>query len=551
MSKLLLFLIIFLGLLLRVLWIDKYPIGFTPDEASFGYDAYSILQTGRDQWGTQLPLTLRSFGDYKLPLYTYLAIPSVAVFGLNEFSTRLPNAIIGTLVIFATYLLAKRIFDYKVALFAALLIAISPWHISLSRGAFEANLTTFFLPFGVWAYFEGLKNRKWMSLAVLALGLNMFSYHSARIITPLIVLSLFYLTRKELGPFQKIVKTYPGAMVLTAVFVLLLGWSIVQGGATRGGDIAIFNPTGGWGAVADRRYEADNFGLADSVSRIFSNKLTYIVGQFINSHFSYLSTQFLFIQGAGEWTYGMIPGRGVLYLFEIPFLFAVIIRFKSDWGKQSIKLIAIWILLAPLAAALTKGPGYAANRTAIMMPAIQILSAYGAILSYDYLRKNIFKSSLFLNSMFAVIISIFLFGFIEDYFYHAPIHQAQSMLYGRGDAIKEVKNLESGYEKVVISRQLSEPQMYLAFYTKWDPSDFQKESQNWLGYQNQEHPFVDQLGEYSLGKYVFKNIDYNSAQKGVLLVGRASEFPEKISTLKTIYYPDNTQAIYITTHDKN
>lgn len=142
MKRFLLPAILLLAFFLRVLWLDKYPIGFTQDEAGLGYDAYSLLKTGKDMWGTTLPLTLRSFGDYKLPLYSYLTIPSVYIFGLSEFAVRLPGAIFGTLAILACYLMVKKLSENEnLAIYSALFLALSPWHISLSRGAFEANLT--------------------------------------------------------------------------------------------------------------------------------------------------------------------------------------------------------------------------------------------------------------------------------------------------------------------------------------------------------------------------------------------------------------------------
>jgi len=101
--------IFLLGFLLRVVAIDKYPIGFNADEASHGYDAYSLLRTGKDQWGKTFPLVFKSFGDYKSPVYTYLTLPSVAAFDLNKFAVRLPNAIIGTLAIVATWLLTAKL----------------------------------------------------------------------------------------------------------------------------------------------------------------------------------------------------------------------------------------------------------------------------------------------------------------------------------------------------------------------------------------------------------------------------------------------------------
>ena len=153
--------ILLLAGFLRFWQLGTFPVGFTPDEASFGYDAYSILMTGRDQWGHFLPVTLESFGDFKSPLYAYLTIPSVAIFGLNEFAVRFPNAIVGTVSVFILYLLLGEIgklfkFEGKkitlLQLSGALLLSISSWHVMMSRGAFEANLITFFLPLGIYLW---------------------------------------------------------------------------------------------------------------------------------------------------------------------------------------------------------------------------------------------------------------------------------------------------------------------------------------------------------------------------------------------------------------
>ena len=143
MKKFIFTTIILLALVLRVVGIASFPVGFTQDEAAIGYDAYSLLLTGRDQWGESWPLILRSFGDFKMPLYSYLAIPSIAIFGLNEFATRLPNAIIGTLAVLATYLMSKQLFKDKQSLllrnnkfgfwnFACYLVSLFAGNISLA-----------------------------------------------------------------------------------------------------------------------------------------------------------------------------------------------------------------------------------------------------------------------------------------------------------------------------------------------------------------------------------------------------------------------------------
>src|SRR5688572_20592021 len=113
MKRFFLPLILLAAFCLRLASLSSIPSGFTPDEASFGYDAYSILKTGKDQWGKSIPILFESFGDFKSPLYGYLTIPTVAVFGLNKFAVRLPSALIGTLGVLITYFLVKEIFGKK------------------------------------------------------------------------------------------------------------------------------------------------------------------------------------------------------------------------------------------------------------------------------------------------------------------------------------------------------------------------------------------------------------------------------------------------------
>src|SRR3989344_6380992 len=103
--------IVSLAFILRLIGLGSFPVGLNPDEASQGYSAYSILKTGNDEWGNRLPITsIKSFLDYKAPLYTYLTVPSVAIFDLNRFSVRLPSALIGVVSVYLIYFLANAIY---------------------------------------------------------------------------------------------------------------------------------------------------------------------------------------------------------------------------------------------------------------------------------------------------------------------------------------------------------------------------------------------------------------------------------------------------------
>src|SRR3989344_4023982 len=151
--------IIVIAIFFRFINLPNIPVGFNDDEAAFGYNAYSILKTGMDEWGRFLPFpAFESFGDWKLLVFLFLTAITQFFFGLNEFATRFPSALFGVFAVFACYLLSKRLFDKKVALLAALFLAISPWHIVASRNAFESDLLVFFITISTYFFLVGLKN---------------------------------------------------------------------------------------------------------------------------------------------------------------------------------------------------------------------------------------------------------------------------------------------------------------------------------------------------------------------------------------------------------
>lgn len=557
-KKIFLFLILILVLAgcLRLPYLSHYPVGFTPDEAAQGYTAYSILETGKDEWGVFLPLSPRSFGDYKPPFYTYLLIPSVAIFGLNELAVRLPAALFGVFAVLVTFLLIKELFKrYKfsdqIGLLAAFFLAISPWHLQLTRGGFEASLLVFLIPLGLWLFLKGLeKNILYLSLAALPLGFSLFTYHSAKFFTPLIVIILIA------WQFERIKKNWRGVVyfsILFGIFLVLFGLTSFSGGSTRALDITIFNPTAGWGMVADLHFDAVKAGVPDMVARFFNNKAIYLLETLIKNYFQYFSLEFLFINGPAEGFYGMLPGQGVLYLFELPL---VLIGLYSIFRKKisSGKFILVCLLLAPIAAAFTGGPGYAANRAITMLPFWSIISALGGIVVWQALSKKLDLGTkrLVLMGGFLVITFSLIF-FLEAYFIHGPIIIAESMRDGWREAIAFLEDKKDDYQTIIVSRMLSEPQAYVMFYGDFPPQEVQKESVDWLRYEDEELLFLDQLGEYHLGKYTFRHLHFpvDKDLEGVLLVGGPKEFLEATNIMKVINYPNGEPAILIIDPEKN
>ena len=166
-QKYILILIMIVAILLRFVQLGNVPASPDWDEAAIGYNAYSILKTGRDEYGAFLPVVLRSFDDYKPPLYTYLTILPVWIFGLDTWVVRLPAAVLGTLGVLGVYFLVKALLEFLnpavrqrwayLPLIAAFCLAISPWHVLFSRVAFEANVG---VTFNIWFVIFSIKGLK-------------------------------------------------------------------------------------------------------------------------------------------------------------------------------------------------------------------------------------------------------------------------------------------------------------------------------------------------------------------------------------------------------
>ena len=306
LKKLLPIILIFVfAFTLRVVNIGRFPAGFSADEAVQGYTAYSILKTWKDEWGQFLPLNPRSFGDYKPPLYTYLTIPSVAIFDLNEFAVRLPSAFFGSLAVVAVFLLTQELFGKrKIALLTALFLAVCPWHLVFSRGAIEANLTAFFFPMGFYFFLKGLKKAKYLPFAALFWGLNLYTYHSARLFTILFAIFIIGWFWKKIHWSDKRVWL---AGFLALIFILPILWSLFHGSAgKRFSDVSLFNPTDKWQEVTQRQSES----LLKSPLPIFlNNKATWVADKFVKNYFSYFSLNFLFTEGSPDDSYANLPGR--------------------------------------------------------------------------------------------------------------------------------------------------------------------------------------------------------------------------------------------------
>jgi 4-amino-4-deoxy-L-arabinose transferase-like glycosyltransferase len=176
--------ILLAGALLRFLCLGSLPPGLNQDEASIGFDAWSLLRSGMDRNGDAWPVLFVSWGSGQNVLYAYLSIPFLAIFGLSAASLRLCAAFWGSVSLLAFWLLARRSLGRGFGLLALALIALNPWHLMMNRWALESNLLPAFLLLGVWAL-SYVNSRPWMLCPAAALfALGLYAYGTAFLFLP-------------------------------------------------------------------------------------------------------------------------------------------------------------------------------------------------------------------------------------------------------------------------------------------------------------------------------------------------------------------------------
>ncbi len=533
-DKIFLLIIFLLAFILRFWQLGQVPQSLDWDEASLGYNAYSILKTGRDEYGSFLPLSIRSFGDYKPPLYTYLTVLPVWLFGLNEFSTRFISAFLGFLTVVVSYFLIKELFPgkkYNLYLIFTFLLAISPWHIQFSRVAFEANCALFFFVSGTWLFLKGLKSGLFFVASFLLFGLSAYAYHSPRLIVPIFLFGLGIIYRKEIK--TKISFITVSVLLISLLFLPLI---ILYGSSTaaRFGSVSVINPNEKLGESI-RAIELDN-KRGDFLGKLTHNRRIVFAREILAGYLDHFNFDFLFLTGDPPGRHHA-AGMGMLYLAELPFIIAGIIYLLKRY-KQGTAVIFLWFFLAPMASAFTSGTPHAV-RALFYLPTYQVITAFGLLYVFRCLKNNLVKyqNRLLKTLIFIAVIGNF-FYYLHMYYIHTPIEYAYWWQYGYKEAVAEVAKIEKDYDKVIVTYRYDQPYVYFLFYNKIDPAWYQ---QNWGGGEVLR-------AQRSFGKYVLRNLnwDEDSKMSKVILVGTGSEIPEGAPGLvKTINYPDGSVAFRI------
>lgn len=519
-------LILMLAAILRFGLLGKYPVSLNVDEVAIGYDAFSILNTGRDIHKNFLPLVFESLGDYKPGLYIYSVCLSEIIFGVNEFAVRFPAALAGLLTVLFLYLTVMEITGNKrLSLISAWVLTLSPWHLRLSRGAFEATLALCLLLIGFYLTLVAIRNFRKMNWGIIFLVLSMHAYHSEKVIAPLLLLSMIYIFRKQLIG-KNILRWWTFTLV-----VVLFPFLFVLGNKSQ--------------SRLQSKFVFNDPEIAIFLSRetgfIGLNKLIISSNTVFKRYVEFLDFGHTLNKGL-DMTSSSSFDIGWIYWLEFPFLiYGVIFLIKNRdrifKEKNYLYCFIFWILLSPLPASITMDDYHIYRLLTLTVP-FSFVIALGI---NKFIDVGVTRS---LGKLFLTIVLLMYFAnllyFTNYYFVHYPLEKSDWQFDPSKEVALTVLENINKYDKIIVDPNfgkngpniLGVPDLYILFYGKIKPQQYWSDITN-NGFKNIE----------------FRKIEWNieKTEKNVLLIGSPWSLPDDdadSSLIKRIKYFNGEDAYY-------
>jgi len=520
-KKIILISIFILSFLLRIYFFGNNPPSLYWDEASLGYNAYSIATSLKDEHGEFLPLArFMAFGDYKPPGYIYAIVPFIWLGGLNEITTRLPSLQGGMGLVIFTYLVTREILGKKkIALLAAFVMGVSPLGIHFSRAAFEANLAAFYNLVGIYCFLLFRRKKYFLLPSVIFFIFSFYTFNANRIIAPLIlfVMSIIYL--KEIWSNKKWVLISS----IIGLIMILPSLSYLQSKESkfRLQEVSILNNL-------DLIKTSNQFQNDDNnsiVSKLLDNRRVFYFREFLKHYTDNFDFRFLFAYGDVNPRLA-VQSMGQLYFIELPFLILGVYFLIKNRKKESLVLFS-WMLIAVIPAGVAKETPHALRIISIL-PTYQLITAYGLYHFLSWLKITINNKKLI--AVFTVFCLMFIgniFYYLHSYYIHFPVNSSGDWQFGYKEMVQYVLENEDKYDQIYVTSSLGRPYIYFAFYKPFSQKNFSKE-------RIARH---DQFGFWdveNLGKIKFDLREINNASGKILVVSNDSSIPSGYQLIKSI-----------------
>lgn len=533
MVKLVIFLIFVLSFVTRFYRLSEVPASLYWDEASLGYNAFTIANFGVDEHGRSFPYDYFSaFGDYKPPGYIYITALVVKLLDLSEFAIRLPSALSGVLIclslmIFIFLLNSLHIskFPSKLPYLVGLISAISPWGLQMSRSAFEANLATFFLLLGVMLFIYNLyKFPKLLFLSAFLLIVPFYTFNSHRVFLPFLIIILFFTFIKRIWLNKSSVIAF--ITTLSLLLIPLVPHLLSPEGQLRFKEVSWINDVELVVKANERVSESDNF-----FAKFVNNRRVIYFHSFLKHYFDHIDSKFLY--GSGDINPRLsTQNAGIFYLFEgFVFLSGLysLIRIKSNhkW------FLLGWLIIGFLPASL-------ARETPHALRILQIYPVVMMILGLGILK--ILSATSQINRGFGITLIILLYVFFftkysHEYFKHYNHRFSSSWQFGYKELVNKISRLEDKYDQIHITSAYGRPYIYFLLYKNVSPHHFIQT----------RNAFKDNFGFWhikSYDKFYFDDSDIKRGRKLYAKIPKDTPINAKIIDMVTNYNGDNIFVIY-------
>lgn len=518
---LLLLLAIVIGIFTRFYKLGESPSGLYIDEAAQGYNAHSILKTGKDEFGKTLPIVFRSFTDFKTPVYIYLILPLINIFGLSAFSVRFPSFFFSILTLPILYLLLSKLTKSKIIpITTTLLLAMSPWHILFGRTNFECNVALFFYLAGIYLFYLGLEKPKILIASAISFAIAIPAYHSQRVITPITLIILFWRYKNVLLGKMHLKPFIVGCAIGLLVSLPTLSIVTTPGFLMRAAGLNIFTKNGG--------------------------NILLSVREFLSLHLSYLTPRNMFILG----DYGprsSFPELSTFFFWQMPFyIYGLYLLVKNTKLGELKFFIVFMFLIGPIPAAVTRDPYSTIRALPLVIPQniIIALAIEAVILKLKNHKLKICFSILTLGVLIYSLAKIYSSVFILNDFYRAKYWD-----YGWQDVVKIIKTFDPKIP-IIVDNARYEPYSQIVFFLKFDPLTYQKN--NFEIPLSEYYINMNRVKEKKIGNIVTRNINWdrdlliNQYLIGDELAISEQQIKEhRLELIATIYYPDRSVAFRI------
>jgi 4-amino-4-deoxy-L-arabinose transferase-like glycosyltransferase len=523
-DKWLLLIIVLTGACLRLFRLDTLPPSLYWDEAAIGYDAYSIATTGLDMHGKQwLQPFFYSYGDYKAPVYIWLASLSATLLGAQDWVIRLPSALAGIGMILVLYCLTKELTGQRrTALIVALLTAVSPWSLHFSRVAFEGHVGLFFYTTSLLLFIKASKKPVVALLAGLSAAAALYSYVSLRFVLPpsLLMLGLFlmYTSKSWKRPLSALLITFTLSIMLA--LPLFLSADYESSNQFRMSNKNVLNNT----AFVEHQNQARQLAGNSLFSRLVYHRYIYMIHDLSKNILSHADFRYIFFTGDANLRHGT-GNNGLLSLALFPFFLAGIVKLARK--PSLLFLLTSWWLLGVLPAALVYETPHSL-RSLNAMPVLLLIPALGisALLTTKRLRLLFISTS----ALFFLMTGLFL----HDYFTH---YETRSAIFWQHDykvLTQALQEAESNVESIYLA-DIDRYYLYYLFFHRISPAKFQE------GFKNQKDSVIDNY-HFNLSLQELLAI---TDQDSLVVIPVSWSYPENAFSLDGTIYSNSEPAFYL------